>query len=144
MTTITTTLAHLVNAEPALARVAQLKLPVKVAYHLAKLVHLVQSETRLFYAQRTTFIKKLGVERDPTEDEAKRNGGQKITEVTADNLPEFLRRLDELGQVSVTLPWGPLDLEAVADLDIPASDLIELGPLVGLDSVTKEPPPTSV
>jgi len=62
--TITTTLGALVQAEPALAPICQLRVSAKSAYHLKKLAQLVAQETKHFHEERDALIKALG---NPTD-----------------------------------------------------------------------------
>jgi len=124
-------MGELVVAEPALAQLATLSLPVKQAYGIAKLLRLVRQEIEHFQAQRHACIQALGVERDPTPDERGRFGDQKLLSVTAENQEAFTARMQELQALEVTLDLGPIDLEAFgAAQTFTAADLVLLGPLV--------------
>lgn len=125
-----TTLGDLVAAEEALSRVAALKLPVKSAYHVAKLVRLVREETRVFHEQRDAFIRELG-----EASVANAHGEQTIT-VKPANWPEFQKRIRELAAIAVTIAWGPLTLDMFGEESIAAADLLALGPLVTLEGAS--------
>jgi hypothetical protein len=115
---IPVTLGELVQAEEALQRLAEVKLPAKQAYHVAKLVRLIKAETQHYHAQREEAIRELG---DATAD------GSEIR-VPPDKMPEFMKRLNELFTVETRIDWTPL---SVADLpEITAADLLRLGPFV--------------
>jgi hypothetical protein len=113
------TLGELVQAEDALQRLIEVKLPAKQAYHVAKLVRLVKAETQHYHSQREEAIRELGVSSPEHPDEIR---------VPPDKMPEFVKRLNELYSVETKIDWTPL---ALADLpDITAADLLRLGPLV--------------
>lgn len=133
---ITTTLGVLVEAEMALARIASVRLPVKAAYHVAKLCTLVRAELRPFHEQRQAHIKELGEERDPTPAEAAQNMGQRVMAVTPKNWPEFERRMAELVAIEVSLRYGPIDLASFVAVEVSAGDLMALGPLVVFEEAT--------
>jgi len=115
---IAVTLGELVQAEEALQRLIEVKLPAKQAYHVAKLVRLIKAETQHYHAQREEAIRDLG---DATAD------GLEVR-VPPDKMPEFLKRLNELFSVETRIDWPPL---ALADLpDITPGDLLRLGSLV--------------
>jgi hypothetical protein len=108
----------LVQAEEALQRLSEIKLPAKQAYHVAKLVRLIKAETQHYHSQREEAIRELGT---ATAD------GQEIR-VGPDKMPEFMKRLNELFTVETRIDWTPLQL---GDLpDITPADLLRLGPLV--------------
>ena len=134
-----TTLGQLLAAEPALARLADLRIPVKPAYHLAKLLKLVRVEIQQFHEQRHAVVRELGVEREPTGAERAQHGPGAVMEVAPGNLPEFRRRLDELSAIEVTLPWTPIDIASLGAVDISAGDLDALGPLVTMNETPDAP-----
>lgn len=106
------------QAEEALQRLSEVKLPAKQAYHVAKLIRLIKAETQHYHAQREEAIRELG---DATAD------GSEIR-VPPDKMPEFVKRLNELFAVETRIDWTPLRL---ADLpDVTAADLLRLGALV--------------
>jgi hypothetical protein len=120
MTTISTTLGALVEAEPALAAICALKLSAKSAYHLKKLAELVAQETKHFHTERDSYIKDLGTARD---------GGFGIAPDSA-AWPVFVEKVTELLAVPVELPWGPITLAMLGDEKVSAQDLTGLGPLL--------------
>lgn len=118
-TGIALTLGDLVQAEEALQRLIEVKLPAKQAYHVAKLVRLVKAETQHYHSQREDAIRELGVATPDHPDEIR---------VLPDRMPEFLKRLNELYVVETRIDWQPL---AIADMpEMTAADLLRLGPLV--------------
>lgn len=116
---IAATLGELVQAEEALQRLIEVKLPAKTAYQVAKLMRLVLAETQHFHKQREEAIRELGKPNPDNPNEVR---------VEPENLQEFGRRLNELYAVETRIDWTALP---VGDLpDITASDLLRLGPLV--------------
>jgi len=120
MPTITATLGALVQAEPALGPLCQLRLSAKSAYHLKKLAQLVAIETKHFHEERDALIKDLG---NPRE-----GGGFEIAPDT-DAFKAFVVQLNELAAIDVTLPWSPITLAMLGDATVSAADLQALGPL---------------
>lgn len=131
---IATTLGQVALAEPALAQIAAIRLPVKTAYHVAKLLRLVQDETRLFQERRNEAIRRHGTERPATAEE-RAASGPTIVEVLPghEGWSAFLTEMRELESVSVTLPWGPLTLDMLGQVEIEPSVLLNLGPLLADD-----------
>lgn len=122
--TIDTTLGQLAEAEPALARLAAEKLPFQTAYRVAKLAKAVGEETKHFYDQRNALVKEYG--------EPKPGGTPEEIQVLPSSpmWPEFVRKVQELVAVAVTVPLAPVDLASANGLQIAATDLLLLGPLV--------------
>jgi len=119
---ISLTLGDCLIADPALDTLLQIRLPVKTAYHVAKLARLVKVETAQANQQRETWIKELGDEVEP-----------QTFRVRPDQVPEFNRRMTELASIAVVIDWGPLPLSALASVDVCGGDLLKLGPLVSDD-----------
>lgn len=131
MASIETTLGALFDAEPALGRLLAVPLPVKTAYHVAKLGRLVREDTAHFHEQRAALIRELGAERDPTDAEKAHGGSDtKVISVTAEHWQEFQTRVAELAAIPVTLAWRPLLLDDLGAIAISGADLLALGPLV--------------
>jgi hypothetical protein len=121
VTTITTTLGALVQAEPALQPICALKLNARSAYHLKKLAQLVAIETKHFHAERDRYITELG---------SVREGGGFELKPDSEAWPTFVAQLTELAAVPVEIPCGPITLEMLGTADVSAQDLIALGPLL--------------
>jgi len=127
---ITTTLAHLVSAEVALAKLGARPLPPKAAYHVAKLARLAGQEIEIFREKRNALIKELGNERDATDAEKAQGYVGQVMQVKPEHEKAFHARVRELGEIEVTLPWAPIDLVMLGDQPITAGDLLALGPLL--------------
>lgn len=123
---IVTTMAEVLNAEPALGRLLQTRLPVKTAYQLAKIARAVKIELEHFHEQRLAYVKELGTERDATPDERASGLHGRLTAVLPDRLDEFQQRVTALGALDVTIPGVPLTLADLAGIDIAAGDLLVL------------------
>lgn len=124
---ITMKLGELLDAELALDRLLEERLPATVAYHVAKLAKLVKAETAYFATQREAFIRELGEETPPT-DEQRAAGATAILKVKGEHVEEFNRRLTELAAVEVAIPWRPLPFEALPPIS--GADVLRLGLLL--------------
>ncbi len=123
---IATTLGALATADQALARLAALPVPIKTAYHVAKLARLVTAELKFFQARRLEVFRELGDEvPGPTP------GAPPDLRVPPERMAAFGARIDEICAVPVEIAWGPIDLTGL-DIRLAAEDLIALGPLVTL------------
>lgn len=119
---ISLTLGECLIAESALDTLLAIRLPVKTAYHLAKLARLVKVETSHANQQRETWVKELGDEIEP-----------QVYRVKPDNVQEFNRRMTDLAAVAVVIDWGPLPLSALASVEVACGDLLKLGLLLSDD-----------
>jgi hypothetical protein len=126
------TLGALADALPALQRLASARLPYAAAYRLAKLTKAATIEVEHFAAQRDALIKELGHERPTTPDERARGLGTTTHAVlpTSPDWDAFLVRVRELADVPVDLAATPFDPSSVPSLEIAATDLLLLGPLL--------------
>lgn len=132
---IETTIGHLVDAEPALARLTAVRLDAKTRYHVVKLAKLVAAETKdHFYEPRQEIFKDLGVERDPKPAELAQLGPDKVREIPIAKMGEFSARMKDLAAVPVTLEWGPVTnamLESYPEFT--GADMLALGPLFTME-----------
>lgn len=127
---IQTTLGALVNAEPALAYLAGIRMSATVAHHIRTILRIVRVETADFTTQRNALIQELGEERDATPEEAQATGQTRLHAVLPANYQAFSDRLQELASVPVDLPVRPLTLEDLGSVELSARDLDLLGPFV--------------
>ena len=138
---ITTTLAVLLDAEPALAVLEQLLLPAKTAYHIAKLTRLVTVETQIFKTRREALIRELGAERPTTDAERAQGAGPTTTQVTPANWDVYVAKANELAEVEVEIAWRPLTVAQLDGATVRPSDLRHLGPLLAEDDAPAPTPP---
>lgn len=134
--TITLTLGELARASSALARLANMPLPIKASYWLSKLVRLALAEVRSYEEQRNAAIKRYGTARPAWPDEIAKGSDKEIIEIKADDpqFDAFSAEIKELQAVEVTLPVAPIDLDALpCTVEISASDLMSLAPLCKVD-----------
>ena len=129
-TQIITTLGNLVNAEAALRRLAALPLQIKTAFHVVKLLRVARLEIDQFNQQREATIKELGTSRPATEDERSTGYGAEVTQVKPEHVEEFTKRINELAQVSLTLPLAHIKLGDLGEMKVSAADLLALETLV--------------
>lgn len=120
------TLRELLEAQPALQRLSQEKLPIKTAYNVARMLKALQPELDEFFTQRMTLIKKYGTTR-ATTDEEKAQHGEELTEVLAPSVPDFRKDIDELVAIKISIDREPLKLDGLPDMT--PADLIALEPL---------------
>ena len=122
------TLRALLDAQPALTRLAGERLPVKLAYNVARMVKAVQPDVEEFVQQRNKLVRQYGLPRPPLSEEERQTHGAEVIEVTAANLEAYRQDIDALTNVEVTINREPLVL---TDVDrIAPADLLALGPLV--------------
>src|SRR5262245_66603831 len=88
---IKVTLGELHAAAPALDRLLDLRLPVRAAYHVAKLARLVRAELAPVEQERERWVRELGDEL-PLSDDQRAAGTTAILQVKPENLGEFQKR----------------------------------------------------
>jgi hypothetical protein len=127
---ITTTLAHLMDAQPALERLANERLPVKAAYALSKLLRLARPEIQGFTDQRNNLIREFGAERKTSDDERAATGHDSVFEVTAANRETYFAKVRELAAIEVRFEVEPIAVTGLDGVSISAGELLTLEPFV--------------
>lgn len=130
---ISVTMGELLSAEPVLKRLVEVRLPAghsKLVYDVSRMLRLVSVETNHFETQRTTHIKELGKEREPTPQETANGVQGSVTSVTPEHWPEFVRRVEDMTTISIELDAQPLDLSRLDVYELSGADMMGLGPLV--------------
>lgn len=122
------TLRELLDAQPALARLATEKMPVKVAYQVARMLKAVQPDVDEFLAQRNKLIKQYGMAREPLSAQERETHGAEVIEVMAENLDAYRRDIEALTGMDITVDREPLVLTDVER--ITPADLLALGSLI--------------
>ena len=112
MITLTLSQIRLAVESGALERMAQQKLPVKMAYWIAKMLPAIEREFNAVETLRTSLVQELGAQDEDTG----------IWNVTLENMPEFTRRYSELLSESVEIEGRAYALD-----ELPAT--LELTPL---------------
>lgn len=121
-------LRALLDAQPALQRLAADRLPIKLAYNVARLLKLIQPDIDEFVQQRNALVRQYGLARAPLSEQERQTHGAEVIEVTPEHLDAYRRDIDALTSVEVTIARAPLVLD---DVDkISPADLLALGPLV--------------
>ena len=124
------TLDQLLNAELALQRLAALPVPVRTAYHIARLLKTVKVETDQFRVQRNALIKELGAERAVTRAEKLQGLVGTVTVVKPKNEAMFKEKIASLTSMTITMDKWLIDIELLEGIKLSASDIASLGPLV--------------
>jgi len=129
---IDTTLGQLVDAEPALKRLADRPFAPRVGYLLAKLLTAVKAETAAFHTERQRLAERLGTTRDATAEE-RPTMGPTVLEIPTHQFGAFADGVADLMAAPVGLAFAPFDLHNLGDVPISAADIALLGPLVTLN-----------
>lgn len=113
----------LIQSQVALANLLQLKLPMKTAYKISKLISKIHPEVRLYEEQRVKLVKELGYEIEGKKDQY---------QVHDENVPQFQEKMNELGDVEVSIDFAPdkpfekIKLAELGNSEIQAQDLFIL------------------
>ena len=118
---IDTTLGALAEAQPALQRLGALSLPAKPAYHLSKLIRLVNAAMESYSDVRNKLVTKYGTPVAETPG---------MFTFTAENGDAFTKEVRALNAEPVTIAWSPISLDAWGDVNVSPGDLAALGPLL--------------
>jgi hypothetical protein len=117
---ITMQLKEVIEATPAIFRVLGTKLPVKAAYHLAKIGKKLQAELTDYNDERVKLIKELG--------EEQKDGGY---QVKPENLKSFTDQHTALIEVEIKIDLDPLKLETLGEKpELAAADLMACDKLI--------------
>jgi hypothetical protein len=127
---MTVTLRQIIEAQNAMQSLVVQQLPVKQAYHLARLIRMCEPEVKQFNEQRNALIKEHGKERLATEGERPMHGDT-VHEVSPDQLPIFRAKLQELLETEISLDRPKIVLNGT--LQITAAELMALDPFVTVE-----------
>jgi hypothetical protein len=111
-------LAEVVAAAPALERLAAVRLPVKTAYNVSRMLAKAGSEIRAFNERRDALIKELG------EPNPEKPGMIEIAK--HENLVKFGEAMRELGEVEVSIDRDPIPLDTFGNAEVASGDLMLL------------------
>jgi len=127
---IRTTLGAIAAAEESIKAVAALRLPVKAAYAVSKLLAIVGPELEHWHKQRIAWVHEFG---SPTAD------GNTAVDPAA--MPQFIARMNDLAAVAVELQATPVALDLLGDVEMTARDL---GALTGAGLIVDPEQPKGV
>lgn len=123
-------LNELIVIERVLLRIGTQPIAIKTAYHIGKLLKLVQEETKYFKETNESLIKSLGKERACNEAELKQGIQGPLWEVLPENIEQFSLKLKELLEVEITIDKWLLTLELLGELKISSNDMMSLDILI--------------
>jgi hypothetical protein len=127
------TLRDILNAQPALQRLAAEKLPVRVAYRLKKNLDQVERELRHYEAFRRELIQKYG-----------RQTGPDAWEIPADDqeaVAVYSRELGELLDCEADMALRPMRVDDLGEIRMSAGDLMAMAWLFEDEPEPEQPEP---
>lgn len=136
---ITITLRQLLDAQPALQRLSSEKLPIKLAYNVARLIRVLQPELDDFFKQRNELVLRYGYTRPSTEEERAAGQGDEVTEVPKDKMVEFRETIDDVVNEKITIDREPLKLDGFPNTSV--ADILALGPFLAEEPDEPPAPP---
>ena len=116
---ITTTLGKINDANEALSRLGNTKLPIKQSYSISKLINLLNVELKNFQLQHKKLLEEFGVK--------KLVEGNEALICKPENVDVFQKQYKELCDVEVEINYNPVEVKL---LEISAIDLIVLEPFI--------------
>ena len=114
-------LGKVVNALPALQKLANENLTPKTLYWVSKLLRKLEKEIDVFNTSRTKLLKDLGKEIEP--------GKYKIPD---DNIPEFENRFNELMDIDIEETFNIVKIPTTEDIKLSYNDLQALDGFIEL------------
>jgi hypothetical protein len=103
---IRTTLGALAAAEESVKTIAALKLPIKTAYAMSKLLAAITAELEHWHKQRIAWVQELGAPND-----------EGIVAVGPSGMPEFIARMTELASVAVEFSFAPVTFDMLGETE---------------------------
>ena len=106
-------LITIINEQANLAKLMELKLPVKVAYRLNKLANKFDTEIKFYNDKRNELVKELGEKKLDEEG----NETDQI-EVKKENLAEFYKKINEMVEIETEVNYEPISISELGDIVI--------------------------
>jgi len=98
-------LVDIKNAEPALRKLANAELPIKLAFQISSVIDEIDPHLSKFEEFRVSLVKKYGIETE--------NG----IEVPKDKIGEFNDEINNLLNAEITVNITPIKLDNISDVD---------------------------
>ncbi len=110
------TLAEVKSLESSLSKIFNKDVNIKLAYRLGKLLKRLSEEMKMLEENRIKLVKKYGEEDEET----------KQLSVPPEKTQEFYNEFNELMQIEIDVDFEPVPLEQFGDIEMSASDVINL------------------
>ena len=110
------TLGQLGAALPSLQKLAQLDLPVKIAFRISRFLKQAETEGQTLATIRSRLLKEFG--------EPMKESGQ--FRVLPDKIDDFKAELEKLQSEEIEFNFQPISLENLGDIFLSAQDLLVL------------------
>lgn len=126
-------LKDIINSEHDLGKLLELKLPVKIAYKLSKVVFKIQPELKIFNDQKFKLVKELG---EPAKDSVVINGEAQQWQVKPENMEKFIEEINKLTDIDVNLdfadgkPLEKIKIEDLGEVSLEPRSLVNLAWLI--------------
>lgn len=108
-------LGELKNAEPALNKLATAQLPIRTSFKVKKMLRSISGDLQDFEAKRIELVKKYGEANDKGD-----------TQVKPDNLPSFLKDMQDLSDVTINVDVDKVKLSDLGSVEFSAVELMGL------------------
>jgi len=130
---IVLTIAELLAARGAGQELAEMDVPMQVAFDLRDLLREIDTRLKSYEDQRRALFERFGQERDTTEAERRASGDLRVREIPTGHQVAFAQQLNELLAVTVEFDRTAVQLPISNGLRIKPRVLLALGPLVQRD-----------
>ncbi len=106
--------SQIVESVESIKSIQEVKLPVKIAYRIKRLVDKLAPILKSYEEKRVDLVKEMGEE---TKD------GQ--YQVSADKIKAFMSKLGELQSVDEEIEFEPIKISEIGEATIQAKDLVD-------------------
>jgi hypothetical protein len=113
-------LAEVKGIEGSLSKIFEKDVNIKIAYRLSVLLKRLSEEMGMLEEGRVKLVKQYGTEDEKT----------KSMSVKPENSQAFFDAFNELMQVEIEIPFEPIDLKDLGDIELSAADMAKLSGLI--------------
>jgi len=108
-------LSQIVNSVESLNKIVEIKLPVKVAYKVNRLINKINPELKTYNESRETLVKEYGDEQE--------DGSWKVVDPV--KLNEFAIKLTELLEVEIEVEFEKIKIEDLGEALIEPKNMVD-------------------
>ncbi len=107
-------LSSIVESTESLKAIQEVKLPVKIAYRIKRLIDKLSPILQAYEEKRAALVKEMGEEKE---------GG--TMQVKAENIKPFLEKIQDLQTVEEEVEWEPIKISELGETTLQAKDIID-------------------
>jgi len=124
------TMAELLEARGGAQELAELEVPMQMAFDVSDLLREIDGRLRIYEQQRAALFLRFGDEREATEAERRATGNLRVRVIRAGEETAFAEQMNDLLRVTVEIDRSPIRLTTTNGLKIKPRILFALGAFV--------------